>query len=71
MLPIAEGYRKRGVRDKAKFLNIAQGSLSECKYYLILIRDLKYSSDEKIAPRLEEGSRLLNSYRRAITNKEE
>ena len=68
---IAEGYSKRGLRDKARFFNIAQGSLSECRYYLMLIHDLKYSSDEKIAPRLEEVSRLLNSYRRAITKNEE
>lgn len=68
---IAEGYRKRGLRDKVRFLNIAQGSLSECKYYLILIRDLNYGSIEKIASHLEEVSRLLNSYRRAIVGDED
>jgi len=26
---IAEGYKKRGVKDKIRFLNIAQGSLEE------------------------------------------
>jgi four helix bundle protein len=68
---IAEGYRKRGLRDKVRFLNIAQGSLSECKYYLILIRDLHYGSVEKIVMHLDEVSRLLNSYRRAIVGSEE
>ena len=68
---IAEGYSKKGRKDKARFFNIAQGSLSECKYYLILIRDLKYSSDKTIAPRLDEVSRLLNSYRRAVIKNEE
>jgi four helix bundle protein len=68
---IAEGYRKRGLRDKVRFLNIAQGSLSECKYYLILIRDLNYGSIEKIATHLDEVSRLLNSYQRAIVGREE
>lgn len=33
---IAEGFRKRGDADKARFYNIAQGSLEECRYYLIL-----------------------------------
>ena len=63
---IAEGYSKRGPRDKMRFFNIAQGSLSECKYYLILIHDLKYGSVEEIGLHLEEVSKLLNSYRRAI-----
>lgn len=38
---ISEGYRKKGKADKLRFLNIAEGSLDETKYYLILIRDLK------------------------------
>jgi len=28
---IAEGFRKRGRADKARFLNIAEGSLEECR----------------------------------------
>lgn len=36
---IAEGFRKRGIRDKLNFYNIAQGSLDELNYYIIrLIR---------------------------------
>lgn len=37
---IAEGFVKRGVADKLRFLNIAQGSLEESRYYLILASDL-------------------------------
>jgi four helix bundle protein len=33
---IAEGFRKRGKADKLRFLNIAQGSTEESRYYLIL-----------------------------------
>jgi four helix bundle protein len=33
---IAEGFRRRGKADKARFLNMAEGSLEECRYYLIL-----------------------------------
>src|ERR1700692_3390970 len=39
---IAEGWRKAGRLDKLRFLNIAHGSLEECRYYLILTRDLGY-----------------------------
>ena len=63
---IAEGYSKRGERDKMRFLNIAQGSLSECRYFLILARDLKYALVEKLERDLDEVSKLLNSYRRGI-----
>ncbi|GJQ57924.1 MAG: hypothetical protein SCALA701_07250 [Candidatus Scalindua sp.] len=31
---IAEGFKKRGKADKCRFMNIAQGSLEECRYYL-------------------------------------
>ena len=34
---IAEGFKKRGRADKVRFMNIAQGSLEECRYYLILV----------------------------------
>jgi four helix bundle protein len=39
---IAEGFSKRGRSDKARFMNIAQGSLEELRYYFILARDLEY-----------------------------
>jgi len=37
---IAEGFKKRSKSDKARFMNISQGSLEECRYYLILAKDL-------------------------------
>lgn len=40
---IAEGYGKRSSADKARFYNIAQGSLNECRYYLGLTADLGYA----------------------------
>ena len=39
---IAEGFKKKGKRDKVRFMNIAQGSLEECRYYFILSKDLGY-----------------------------
>jgi len=63
---IAEGFKKTGVADKKRFMNIAQGSLEECRYYLILARDLGYGDSREILSQLEEVSRLLDAYARAI-----
>lgn len=63
---IAEGFRKRGKADKLRFFNIAQGSTEECRYYLILTRDLGYSEVTESAYLLEEVSKLLDAYSRAV-----
>ncbi len=39
---IAEGFKKYGLKDKRNFYNIAQGSLEELRYYLILSKELGY-----------------------------
>ena len=59
---IAEGLAKRSKAEKARFLNIAEGSLEESRYYLILTEDLGYSKTEELLKLLEEVSRLLNRY---------
>jgi four helix bundle protein len=59
---IAEGFKKRTKPDKARFMNISQGSLEECSYYLILAKDLKYGDSLGLISQLEEVSRLLESY---------
>ncbi len=63
---IAEGFRKRSKSDKARFLNIAEGSLEECRYYLILAHDLRYLNKSSLWEANEEIARLLNGYRSAI-----
>jgi len=63
---IAEGFRKRGKADKARFMNTAEGSIEERRYYLILAQDLGYGQTETLMTLLEEVSRLLNAYARAI-----
>jgi four helix bundle protein len=45
---IAEGFAKRSKAEKARFLNIAEGSLEESRYYLILTEDLGYSKTEEL-----------------------
>jgi four helix bundle protein len=58
---IAEGFKKRGKLDKIRFYNIAQGSLEELRYYLILIKDLNYILDYKeLWDMTEEIGRMLN-----------
>ncbi len=63
---IAEGFRKQSSADKARFLNIAEGSLEECRYYLILAHDLEYGDTGSLWEQSEEVGRLLNGYRSAI-----
>jgi four helix bundle protein len=59
---IAEGFKKRGRADKGRYLNIAQASLEECRYFLILARDLNYGDIAQLRLQLEEVSKLLESY---------
>ena len=66
---IVEGFKKKGQQDKARFLNIAQGSLEECRYYLILVSDLNYGDTTELTTQLEEVSRLLTSYHNAVASK--
>jgi len=63
---IAEGFHKKGVADKTRFLNNAQDSLEECRYYLILAKDLGYGDHPELLPQLEEVSKLLEKYTAAI-----
>ena len=64
----AEGFKKNGKADKLRFYNIAQGSLEECRYYLILIRDLNYGEVEELQKNAEEISKMLVSYMQKIKN---
>ncbi|MFZ5652533.1 MAG: four helix bundle protein [Bacillota bacterium] len=59
---IAEGFKKKGKADKIRFFNIAQGSLEESRYYLILANDLGYGDTSQLALLLGETSKLLEAY---------
>jgi four helix bundle protein len=63
---IAEGFKKAGKADKCRFMNIAQGSLEECRYYVILSKDLGYIKPSGLFLQLEEVSKLLDAYSKAI-----
>jgi four helix bundle protein len=63
---IAEGFRKTSKADKARFLNIAEGSLEECRYYIILASDLGYCERSGLWELSEDVGRLLHAYRSAV-----
>jgi four helix bundle protein len=66
---IAEGFKKRGIADKTRYLNTSQGSLEELRYYLILAHDLHYASSLDLESDVESVSRLLIRYASAIERK--
>ena len=65
---ISEGYKKKGKADKARIFNIAQGSLEECQYYLILAQDLQYGDNINLRHSLDEVAMMLESYIQKILN---
>jgi four helix bundle protein len=65
---IAEGFKKRGVKDKRNFYNIAQGSLEEVRYYLVLAKDLGYCKDTaELWSLSEEIGRMLTALMRSVS----
>ena len=67
---VAEGFRRKGLPDNARFLNIAQASLEECRYYLILSHDLEYHEGNTLTELATEVSKLLTAYERSILNRQ-
>ena len=68
---IAEGYKKLSKADKLRFFNISEGSIEECRDYIILSKDLEYinsSELELLYSQLEDSGRLLNLYCKGIIN---
>jgi four helix bundle protein len=63
---IAERFRRRGKADQARYMNMAEASLEESRYYLILAQDLGSGDTSSLTTSLEEVSRLLNAYVKAI-----
>ena len=61
---IIEGFKRKSNKDFLRFLNIAEGSLEELKYYLILSKDLSYIGKErfeKLTINSEEVGKMLGS----------
>ena len=51
---IAEGSKREGSQDFARFLNIAEGSLVETEYLMMLCRDLGYLAEKSVTPVITE-----------------
>jgi four helix bundle protein len=66
---IAEGSKRRTNPQYAQFLNIAEGSLAETDYFLLLCHDLAYLSDmdhRRLAEEVDQLSRMLNTLRAKV-----
>ena len=66
---IAEGSRRATARDYSRFLNIAEGSLGETEYLVLLSRDLNYLPSESassLLTEIKELASMLHSLRKTI-----
>ncbi len=62
---IVEGHRRKSKREFLHFMSIAEGSLEELKYYVVLSHDLKYlslSRTETLQSNTEEVGRMLHGF---------
>jgi four helix bundle protein len=69
---IAEGSKREGNQDFVRFLNIAEGSLAETEYLVMLSRDLDYVKPILVAPLLaeiKEVARMLHYLRMKVEPK--
>ncbi len=66
---IAEGSKRQHRSDYARFLNIAEGSLAETEYLLLLSSDLTYLPPEagaRLAEEVTEIARMLYALRNKV-----
>jgi len=69
---IAEGSKREGLQEYARFLNIAEGSLAETEYLLLVSRDLSYATPTDAQPLLkeiDEIARMLNALRKKVVDR--
>jgi four helix bundle protein len=63
---IAEGFRKVSPADKARFLNISEGSVEECRYYCLLAEDLGHAETSVLQNQLDAIAKQLATYIRLL-----
>ena len=67
---IVEGYKRQSGKDFAHFLNMADSSLEETKYHLLLARDLHYMNKiehDRFLALIEEIGRMLYGFQKKLT----
>ncbi|NMA49024.1 MAG: four helix bundle protein [Tissierellia bacterium] len=71
---IAEGYGRKTTRQYINFLSIANGSLCEANYFLILAHDLGYIDAKdyyRLTEQCQEIGKILNSTIKTLKIKEQ
>ncbi|HKR01060.1 MAG TPA: four helix bundle protein [Pyrinomonadaceae bacterium] len=63
---IIKSLREEDGAETNRLLGVARTSLDECRYYLVLAKDLGYGDHPELLPQLEEVGQLLEKYRAAI-----
>jgi len=66
---IAEGSKRESNQEYARFLNIAEGSLAETEYLVMLSRDLGFlagDSSQELLKEITEIARMLNALKRRV-----
>ena len=66
---IAEGSKRRSGQEYARFLNVAEASLAESEYLVMLSRDLGYLKQEQATATLTEVAeiaRMLHALRSRV-----
>ncbi len=63
---IVEGFHRRSVSEKLRFLNISQGSLQELRYFLMLTEDLDFAETVSVREEATQVGRLLTAYMKGI-----
>jgi four helix bundle protein len=67
---IVEGFKRKGRPDKLRMYNIAQASLEECRYFLILSGDLNYGDVDPLKQQSRKLAKRLASYIRSVEDDE-
>ncbi len=70
---IVEGYSRGGTKQYINFLTIANGSLAETSYFLLLAYELDYIKEKeyiKLEEKCEEIGKMLNATIKTLRNRE-
>ena len=63
---VEQSTASRIKKDKVNFLDKARLAVERCRYFLILANDLDYGTPDEAYSRLEETSKLLTSFAKAV-----